>query len=69
MSIELATATLNDFIEYQDTILRVSNVMGSTPVVIVSDGKLNTAQDIGEQVLALFGYQVRSTVFNTAKGA
>lgn len=60
-------ATMAEFPEYSDVILRVFTQRGSCPIVIVDNGARVDAEDIGNQILSLFNYTVQSEVFNTAK--
>lgn len=69
MVTDIATVQFKEFTEFKDVVLRVFTPRGSSPVVIVSEGKIRSAEDIGEQMLGLFEYHVESPVFNEAKEA
>jgi hypothetical protein len=57
---KLATADLHESLEYKDIVLRVYTDNGSTPVPIMIDGTIFTAEEIGLSILDLFNYRVKT---------
>jgi hypothetical protein len=67
MSNRLDTRTeVHEFEDYQDVVMRVHSTRGSSPVVIVSEGAVQSAESIGQRVLELFGYVLESAVYEAA---
>lgn len=64
---DLATVQLKEFDAFNDVIMRVFTERGSSPIVIVQNGEVNSAEDVGQQVLDLFRYMVESPVFDKAQ--
>lgn len=58
----LATAEIHESETYKDIVLRVKTVRGSIPVIIVNEGEVFTAEQIGAQVLECFNYFVQSNL-------
>lgn len=53
--------------EFNDVWIRIFTHKGSTPILVVSDGKLKSKADIGQQVLDAFTFTIESPIFNEAK--
>lgn len=56
----LATAKVFEGEGYEDVVLRIYSERGSTPIVVVDEGTIKSAHEIGMQVLEAFRYTVTS---------
>jgi hypothetical protein len=60
----IATATVDEFTEFQDVVIRIASTRGSFPVHVVEDGKLKTAEQIGQHILDGFKHNlIESEIF------
>lgn len=64
--LKVATAEVHESEEYRDVWVRFSTERGSSPVMLVANGVLMDAEQIGQAVLQQFSYLIRSEVFNAA---
>jgi hypothetical protein len=59
--------TITEFDELHDVIVRVYSTRGSVPVVVVDEGVVQSAEAIGQRVLELFDYYLKSPVYDAAR--
>lgn len=62
----LGTGVLMEFTNFGDVILRIFTDRGSSPIIIVDGGKVQTPAAIGSAILGLFDHTVSSEVFQGA---
>lgn len=69
MARTLSKAEVVEFPQLADVVVRFHSNNGSSPVVIVGDGIVRSAEDIGFQILELFNFRISSEVFEEAEEA